>query len=163
MLRPTLALLFLFACKQPQKECPPPVQCPPASAAVVSDAAATVDAGPPPNVVQTEMRILTDIMETTIRGIGNNDVRGIAEQLHKLHAAKEATGAAVKGGTYKLPKNPDQLATFEQMDEAFHKQLGALVTASSKNDVPAAANALSEIVKGCPGCHATFRPDAPKP
>lgn len=157
MLRPTIALLFIVACKQPQKECPP-VQCPPAPAVAVSADAAAPDAGPPPNVVQTEMRILTDIVEATVRGIGNNDVRGIDEQLHKLHAAKEATGAAVKGGTYKLPKNPDQLAAFEQMDEAFHKQLGALVSASSKNDVPAAANALSEIVKGCPSCHATFRP-----
>jgi cytochrome c556 len=104
------------------------------------------------------MRMLTEIVQATVRGIGNNDVSGIDELLHQLHAAKEATGAAVKGGTYKLPKNPDQLAAFGAMDAAFHEQLGALVTASSKNDVPGAAEALSQIVKGCPGCHATFRP-----
>jgi cytochrome c556 len=136
------------------------VQCPPAPAASSSpgDAAATLDAGAPPNVVQTEMRLLTQILEATVRGIGANDVRGIDEQLHQLHAAKEATGAAVKSGAYKLPKNADQVAQFEAMDEAFHAHLGSLVKASSKNDVPGAAEALSQIVRGCPSCHAVFRP-----
>ncbi len=152
-LRTCLALALLASCKQPPKE-GPPGQCPPAPAPSVSADAS----GPPPNVVQTEMRLLTQILEATIRGIGANDVRGIDEQLHQLHAAKEATGAAVKSGTYKLPKNPDQVASFEQMDEAFHEHLGSLVKASRANDVPAAADALSQIVRGCPSCHAVFRP-----
>jgi hypothetical protein len=147
-----LLLLLLSACKQPAKDCPA-VQCPPAVAAASVDAA-----GPPPNVVQTEMRLLTQILEATVRGIGANDVSAIDEQLHQLHAAKEATGAAVKSGAYKLPKNADQVAQFEAMDEAFHEHLGALVSASMKNDVPAAAEALGQIVRGCPGCHVVFRP-----
>jgi len=119
---------------------------------------AAAPALPPGNVVQTEMRLMTTILEATVRGIGARDVRGIDHELHRLHAAKEATAAAVRDGSYKLPKNPDQVATFETMDEAFHKHLEALVYASRDNDVPRAAEALGAILRGCEGCHATFRP-----
>lgn len=116
------------------------------------------DALPPGNVVQTEMRMLTSILEHTVHGIGVGDVRPIEHELHRLHEAKAATEAALKSGAYKLPKNPEGLEGFEAMDEAFHEQLGALVTASRANDVPAAAEALGAIVRGCPACHAAFRP-----
>jgi len=119
---------------------------------------AAAPALPPGNVVQTEMRLMTTILEATVRGIGARDVRGIDHELHRLHAAKEATAAAVRDGSYKLPKNPEQVATFETMDEAFHKHLEALVYASRDNDVPRAAEALGAILRGCEGCHATFRP-----
>lgn len=121
-------------------------------------AAPSADAQPPGNVVQTEMRMLTSILEQTVRGIGVGDVRPIEHELHRLHEAKAATDAALKSGAYKLPKNPEGLEGFEAMDEAFHEQLGALVTASRANDVPAAAEALGAIVRGCPACHAAFRP-----
>lgn len=109
------------------------------------------------NVVQREMRLMTAILEQTVRGIGMGDVRGIDERLHELHAAKEATSAAVASGAYKLPKSPDNVAAFSAMDEAFHEHLGALVVASRANDVPAAAEALGAIMRGCHGCHTTFR------
>ena len=126
--------------------------------AVAAPPAAADAAGPPPNVVQTEMRMLTQILEETIRGIGANDVSAIDEKLHALHAAKEATDAAVTSGSYKLPKNSEGVAAFREMDEAFHTHLGALVKASRANDVPAASEAVSQIVRGCPSCHAVFRP-----
>lgn len=153
------AVLFvvLFGCKQKPAECPPPVECPPA--ALAQPAVPAVDAaGAPANVVQTEMQMLTRILEATVRGIGTGDVSGIAEQLHELHAAKEATTAAVKSGEYKLPKNSENVSAFLQMDDAFHSHLAALVKASRANDVPAAAEALGQIVRGCSGCHAMFRP-----
>jgi cytochrome c556 len=158
LLRAAIALFVAAGCKGNSAEpvtCPA-VECPPSGSAAA--AAASDAAGPPPNVVQTEMRMLTQILEATVRGIGANDVRGIDEQLHRLHAAKEATSAAVKSGTYKLPKNPEGVAQFEAMDEAFHEHLGSLVRASRANDVPAAADALAQIVRGCPSCHAVFRP-----
>jgi len=157
----------LVGCKQKAPECPPQVECPPAGSAAaehadhaahVVPAAPASDAAGPANVVQTEMRMLTQILEATVRGIGAGDVSGIDEQLHELHGAKEATTAAVKGGTYKLPKNSENVAAFEQMDEAFHEQLVGLVKASRANDVPAAAEALGQIVRSCNGCHAMFRP-----
>lgn len=101
--------------------------------------------------------MLTSILEETVRGIGARDVRPIEHALHRLHAAKELTGAALRDGSYKLPKNPDQVDAFVAMDEAFHKHLGALVVASHANDIPGAAEALGAIVRGCEGCHATYR------
>jgi cytochrome c556 len=113
---------------------------------------------PPGNVIQTEMRLMTSILEATVRGIGARDVRAIAPELHRLHAAKEATTAALRDGSYTLPRQPDQVDAFLAMDDAFHDHLGALVRASRANDVPAAAEALGSIMRGCEGCHATFRP-----
>ena len=152
LFRAAVLIALVSSCKnQPAApaQCPP-VQCPPAAAP--ADAAA-----PAGNVVQTEMRMLTQIVEATVRGIGAGDGRGIDELLHQLPGAKEATTAAVTSGAYKLPKNPDGVAAFAAMDEAFHEHLGALVKASRANDVPAAADALAQIVRGCPGCHATYR------
>ena len=129
-----------------------------ASASASASAPVPADAPPAGNVVQIEMRMLTSILEATVRGIGAGDVRPIEHELHRLHEAKEATEAALHSGAYTLPKNPAGLEQFEAMDEAFHTQLGALVTASKANDVPAAAEALGAIVRGCPACHAVFRP-----
>lgn len=112
---------------------------------------------PPGNVVQTEMRMMTSILEGAVRAIGARDVRSIEHELHRLHGAKDATTAAVRDGSYKLPRNADQVDAFLAMDEAFHADLAALVMASRKNDVPAAADALGKIMRGCEGCHATFR------
>jgi len=157
-----LVVVLAVGCRDKARDAEPAHEHGSASAPVVGSAAtpaaAPADAGPPPNVVQTEMRMLTEILQHTVRGIGVGDVRPIEHELHALHAAKEATEAAVKSGAYKLPKNPEGVAGFQQMDEAFHEQLGALVTASSKNEVPAAAEALGNLVKACAGCHAAFRP-----
>jgi hypothetical protein len=117
---------------------------------------------PPGNPVQTEMRMLTSILEATVRAIGARDVRPIEHELHRLHAAKQATTAALRDGSYKLPKNPDQVDAFVALDEAFHEHLGTLVSASHANDVPRTAEALGAIVRGCEGCHAMFRA-APSP
>ena len=117
---------------------------------------------PPGNPVQIEMRMLTSILEATVRAIGARDVRPIEHALHRLHAAKETTTAALRDGSYKLPKNHDQVRAFVAMDEAFHEHLKTLVSASHANDIPATANALGSIVRDCEGCHVTFRP-APSP
>jgi hypothetical protein len=116
---------------------------------------------PPGNAVQTEMRMLTSILEATVRAIGARDVRPIEHELHRLHAAKEATTAALRDGSYKLPKNPEQVAAFVAMDEAFHEHLGLLVSASRANDIPRTADALGAIVRGCEGCHVMFRATPP--
>lgn len=115
----------------------------------------------PGNPVQTEMRMLTSLLEGTVRAIGARDVRPIEHELHRLHAAKEATTAAIRDGSYKLPKNPEQTATFVAMDEAFHEHLAALVSASQANDISRTAAALGAIVRGCEGCHAMFRAAPP--
>jgi len=151
-------IVFVASCNKNEPapaKCPPQVECPPAAA--TAPAPSATDAVPPGNAVQTEMRLLTKMLEATVRSIGNGDVRDIAEKIHQLHGAKEATTAAVTSGAYKLPKNSENVAAFTAMDDAFHEHLGALFKASRANDVPAAAEALGQIVRGCDGCHATFR------
>ena len=74
------------------------------------------DKGPPPpagtNPVQHEMRLLHEAMRDAVTAIANGDVKKIPESLHKVHAAKEHTGAALGSGAYKPPKNGDKLARF---------------------------------------------------
>lgn len=145
----SIALALVAACKEKQPDHAAPEQ---------HHETATSDwPAPAANPVQTEMRMLSDTLGSSVRAIGLGDVRPIEHQLHKLHEAKEATEAAVKGGTYKLPKNPEQLEAFEGMDNAFHEQLEVLAKASQANDVAGAADALGTLVKACQGCHAMFR------
>jgi len=117
--------------------------------------------GPAPdptwNVVQMEMQLLTTVLENAMRAVGDGDVSHVAKELHQLHQAKEATEAAVKDGSYTLPKGSDQVPTFLAMDDAFHKQLEAMVRASRANDVPAMAQAIGNTLNACHGCHALFR------
>jgi cytochrome c556 len=150
-----MTLATLAGC---DRDSPARTNTPPAPAPLLGSAAPA----PPANVVQTEMRMLTSIVEATVRAIGTRDVRAIDQQLHRLHAAKETTTAALRDGSYKLPKSTDQVDAFIAMDEAFHEHLGALVLASRANNVQGAADALGAIVQGCEGCHAVFRaPNAP--
>src|SRR5689334_5074184 len=66
------------------------------------------------NPVQQEMRLLTTALEAAVRAIGAGDVRGIEHQLHSVHAAKEATEAAIHEGKYKPPKNADRMNEFHE-------------------------------------------------
>jgi cytochrome c556 len=121
--------------------------------------APTSPASPAPgNVVQTEMRLLSATLEGAVRGIGAGDVRSVALDLHRVHAAKQATEAAIVSGTYRLPKHPDAVARFHELDEAFHRGLRQLVDASARNDVAATAAAIGVVLGECQGCHAEFRP-----
>ncbi len=113
---------------------------------------------PPANPVQAEMRLLSATLQSAVRGIGAGDVRSVEHELHRLHAAKETTEAAIRNGSYRLPKNPDRVARFHELDEAFHGGLGGLVQASRRNDVAATAEALGVVLRGCQGCHSEFRP-----
>ena len=151
-----LAVLLAFAgCRDRDREPAHPVAH---DSGFPSDHLAMPSPTAPANPVQAEMRTLTEILELTIRSIGTRDVRPIEHELHRLHAAKEATIAAVRRGTYTLPKNRDNVAGFAAMDDAFHADLEELAAASRANDVQAAAEALASLMRGCEGCHAAFRP-----
>jgi cytochrome c556 len=156
-----LVVLAVIAPGCRDRSCPPVQPCPERPAPAPSDVPSTgaLDApSAPPNVVQLEMRMMTEILESTVRGIGARDVSAIAGPLQGLHAAKDATTGAVKSGAYQLPKNAANVDGFLAMDDAFHAHLGALVKASRANDVPAAATALGAIMQGCHACHEAFRP-----
>lgn len=109
------------------------------------------------NVVQTEMQLLTTVLENAVRGVGDGDVSHIADALHELDEAKHATEAALEDGSYVLSRNNDQLSTFLAMDGAFHGQLEGMIDASRANDVPAMAIAIGDTLNACYSCHALFR------
>jgi len=110
------------------------------------------------NPVQQEMRLLTAALEAAVRAVGAGDVRSIEHELHRVHAAKEATEAAIHAGKYHPPKNADRMDEFHERDEAFHRELSLLVEASRQNDVVRASEQLGTVLRGCPGCHSAFRP-----
>lgn len=112
---------------------------------------------PPANEVQAEMRLLSEALEAAVRGIGAGDVRGVEHALHRVHAAKEKTAAALASARYRPPKNADRLPRFRELDEAFHGRLEPLVEASRANDVPRTAQALGAALESCHGCHTEFR------
>lgn len=119
--------------------------------------------GPAPSVaetgnpVQQEMKLLTTALEGAVRSVGVGDVRGVEHELHRVHAAKQATEAALRDGRYRTPRNPERLERFHELDEAFHQKLEGLVEVSRSNDVQGTAKALGEILQACQGCHQEFR------
>ena len=149
-----VALASLAACQKGGGHAEHAHPPPPATATAPVAAA---PAAPAANPVQHEMRLLTATLQGGIQGLGMGDVTGIARSLHEVHGAKEATAAALKSGSYKPPKNGDQLARFVELDEAFHELLYPLVRASKANDLPATAEALGAVLRGCQGCHQEFR------
>ena len=158
-MRTLIALVMLLgACG---RDCPPSTPCPPV-APVAPVAAPLLDAAAAGNAVQAEMRLLHEAMQVALAGIAYGDVRAVPATIEAVHHAKEATEAALESGSYTLARGGDQLARFRELDERFHGQLVALVTAARKNDVPATAAALAVAMQACDGCHADFRqPPAP--
>lgn len=114
---------------------------------------------PPPagvSPVQHEMRLLLAAVQQAVEGVALGDVRQVPAAFHQVHAAKEATAAAVMAGAWR-PAQGD-LAQFQALDEAFHGKLEPLVEAAARDDVPATGEALAEVIRQCDGCHRAFRP-----
>jgi cytochrome c556 len=110
------------------------------------------------NQVQDEMHLLATALETAVRGIAAGDVRPVEHALHRVHAAKEMTEAALERGSYRLPKNSDRVGRFRELDETFHRKLEELGAASRANDISRTARAVGEALDACHGCHTEFRP-----
>ena len=143
---------FSMGCK---RDCPPaPAPAPSATAPVAPDAL------PPGNAVQNEMRLLHEAMRDTVSAIALGQLSTIPERLHAVHEARELTEKALEGGTYKLPKNADQLEAFKALDESFHADLEKLLAGATANDPVATSTALGTVMSRCEGCHALYR--APK-
>ena len=83
---------------------------------------------------------------------------GPAPAANAVQAEMRLLSATLESGAYRLPKNPEQVARFRELDTAFHGGLERLVDASHRNDLPATAAAVGVVLQGCPGCHSEFRP-----
>jgi hypothetical protein len=162
-----LAVLAVSAagCKRDCPTSPPPTAAtpPPTSPAPAPTTAlpASPDHLPPGvNAVQNEMRLLHEAMRDTVSAIALGTLSTIPERLHAVHRARELTEQAIESGTYKLPRNGDQLEAFKALDESFHAELEKLVAGATANDPIATSTALGAVMGRCEGCHAQFR--APK-
>jgi cytochrome c556 len=103
------------------------------------------------------MQLLAAALETGVRGIGVGDVRQLEQALHRVHAAKGDSEAALESGKYRPPKNPERVARFQELDREFHQKLEHMVAGSRANDVQAVAVATASALQSCQGCHSEFR------
>ena len=112
---------------------------------------------PAENAVQSEMRLLHDATRDWVTAIANNTLETIPTGIHKVHGARMVTEEALKKGSYKPPKNGEDLQAFIKQDEAFHDELVKLLQASKARDLPAATKQLGTVLEGCTDCHAKYR------
>lgn len=159
---PTRALLLLLtvslttlAAGPAKKPAPPKAHehaAPPATQAPAEAAPIA-----PPNPVQQEMRVLTEAMKAILDAVANNTLAVIPPTLHRVHGAREVTERALASGSYKPPKNGDDVKGFITHDEAFHGELVKLLRAAQANDLKATTRQLGPILDGCTSCHQRYR------
>lgn len=125
--------------------------------AVAFDRPPRAVASEPPNAVQREMRLLEVAMQAAVVAIGRGDVRGLPRKLHAAHVGGGDTKKALRDGSYKLPRAPDQVDAFIALDKQFHAELIKMAKAARKNDVATTARQLGVLMNRCGGCHDAFR------
>lgn len=158
-------VLFVMSSTACRRDCPQPsaATSAPGATAPAAPASSALPASPdqlPPgvNAVQNEMRLLHEAMRDSVSAIALGKLSTIPERMHVVHRARALTEKAVETGSYVLPKNADQLATFKSLDDSFHGDLQKLVDAATANDPVATGTALGTVMSRCEGCHALFRP-----
>jgi hypothetical protein len=107
--------------------------------------------------VQNEMRLLHEAMRNCVTALAYGTLDSIPEGLHTVRRARELTEKALESGSYKLPKNPEQLATFKDLDEQFHIEL-KLASIATSTDGAATGRQVGVVLSKCSGCHAQFKP-----
>ncbi|MEO8900569.1 MAG: cytochrome c [Polyangiaceae bacterium] len=108
-------------------------------------------------VVQNEMRLLQEALRNSVTAIAMGTLETVPESLHSVHRARELTERAVESGAYKLPKNGDRLAEFEELDGSFHVELEKLASAAQSKNSQATATQLGVVLSKCDGCHSQYR------
>ena len=157
-MRPHLVLIIGFAtalssaCRK-ETEPSSATSSPSASATAAPD---RVPAGI--TAVQNEMRLLHEAMRNCVTAVAYGTLDSIPESLHTVHRARELTEKALESGEYKLPKNPQKLATFKELDEQFHGELEKLVAIATSKDGAATGSQVGVVLSKCSGCHAQFKP-----
>ncbi len=124
--------------------------------------AAPAPAADPLNPVQQEMRLLLAALQGTVAAIADDDLASVPALIHGVHGARAATDAALESGSYRPPKNPDQIEAFKAMDAAFHDELVGLVKAAQADDLSATTTQLGEVLSQCKACHVMFRELPPR-
>lgn len=110
------------------------------------------------NAVQNEMRLLHEAMRNCVTAVAYGTLDSIPESLHTVHRARELTEKALESGAYKLPRNADKQAAFEELDEQFHAELEKLVATAKSKDAAATGTEIGVVLSKCSGCHGQFKP-----
>lgn len=110
------------------------------------------------NPVQNEMRLLHEAMQGSVTAVANDDLGAIPQALHRVHQARGMTEAAIEDGSYRPPRNGEDVEGFVRMDEAFHHELEQLVHAARSGDAAATGQQIGVVLSRCTGCHERFRP-----
>jgi len=147
-----LAVAIATACKQEATPSSPKIS-PPASVTASPD---QVPAGV--TAVQNEMRLLHEAMRNCVTAVAYGTLDSIPENLHAVHRARELTEKALESGEYKLPKSPEKLASFKELDEQFHGELENLVAAARSKDGTATGRQVGVVLSKCSSCHTQFKP-----
>ena len=119
------------------------------------DAAASTS--PASNPVQIEMRALHEGARAWLTAVSFNSLDSIPPTIEKIHAARNATEAALEQGTYKPPRNGERLDDFKRADEAFHAELVAFLGAAKDKDLVRTTHQLGVVLDRCTDCHQKFR------
>jgi hypothetical protein len=109
------------------------------------------------NIIQFEMRLLTEAMQNILRLLADRRLDAIPGQISQVHPAYELAQYALAEGLYAPPVNPEAMDRFIELDELFHDDLRALVRAARDDDLAAATASYLELVNACTGCHQEFR------
>ena len=107
------------------------------------------------NPVQTEMQRLECALTRAVVALGRDDLGAVRGEIHAVHQARIATERAIADGAWRPARG--ELDAFVALDDVFHRELEALVAASSADDHAATAAALGRALGQCQGCHAAFR------
>lgn len=145
-----VAVALLAACDHAEHATPAPPASP-----------TTLPAGV--NAVQNEMRLLHEAMQDSVTAVANDDLGAIPHALHRVHQARGMTEAAIEDGSYRPPRNGEDIEGFVRMDEAFHHELEQLVRAARSGDSAATGQQLGAVLSRCSGCHERFRPPPAAP
>ncbi|MBE7452671.1 MAG: cytochrome c [Kofleriaceae bacterium] len=107
------------------------------------------------------MRQLECAFQQAVSAVARDDLPSIARSLGVVHAAKDATAAAIAAGTWRPARG--EVAAFVALDEAFHRELEALYYASEARDHGKTGEAMGRALGLCQACHATYRAAAGAP
>lgn len=109
------------------------------------------------NPLKHEMWLLDAAYKGLIDAVVLKNQSSIPALFRDLERARAKTEKAIKRGELNLPKNPDKMSLFVQMDEEFHANLEALIEASKKGEMPRVEKLTHALLDGCIKCHGMFR------
>lgn len=109
------------------------------------------------NPLIEEMVKLDEVFRAVVSGVALADGERVHAALESMHGAMEKTHEGVKAGKVTIPKNPERVKEFVNLDKEFHAKLETLAQAAHKNDQEKMLLLTKQLLDGCVHCHQLFR------